>query len=271
MMHLRALYNDIIGKIYRHGSNIPKEERISELTIVFISIWIMILLFMPFLEDAYGEKNFICGIILGVILQGLSVIVILIRAIGMKRTVFIALKIIILTWMIEFIGIHTGFPFGKYYYTARLQPQLLNVPTLIPLAWLMMLPSSWAIAQRLSRENGAKFAILSGLAFTAWDLFLDPQMVRWGLWVWKKPDGYFGIPFTNFLGWFFSSALITIIIRPASLPERPLLLIYGLTWLMETVGLIVFWDLRLPALSGFVGMGIFILLACFRSGEKMCM
>ena len=44
-------------------------------------------------------------------------------------------------WTAEAIGSKTGFPFGAYHYTDRLQPQLLGVPLLIPLAWLMMLPA----------------------------------------------------------------------------------------------------------------------------------
>jgi len=229
--------------------------------VIFISLWLILLLSMPFVEDNYGEKAFALGIVFSVILQALAVLSILINAIGIRKTAFMSSGIILLTWAIEAIGVFTGLPFGRYYYTEKLQPQLLNVPVLIPFAWLMMLPSSWAVAQYITgQEKGVKFAILSGLAFTAWDLFLDPQMVEWGLWAWTNPGGYFGIPYVNFLGWFISAILITILVRPAFLPKRSLLLIYGLTWLMETVGLIAFWGLRGPALGGFAGMGIFIFL-----------
>jgi uncharacterized membrane protein len=272
MMRLKLLYKNIIGKIREHRANIPKAERILGLPIIFILLWLILLLFMPFIENIYGENGFTLGIIFSVILQSLAVLSILIKSIGIRRTAFIAVGIILITWIIEAIGVATGFPFGRYYYTEKLRPQLLNVPLLIPLAWLMMLPPSWAIAQRITKQqNGIKFIILSGLAFTVWDLFLDPQMVKWGLWVWEKPNGYFGIPFTNFLGWFVSAIFITLFVRPQKLPERPLLLIYSLTWIIETVGLIVFWDLRGPALCGFIGMGIFVILAYFNPREKTCM
>lgn len=272
MIHFRSLYNNIIERLRAYISHIPRLERILGLPIIFISLWLILLLFMPFIENIYGENGFTLGIVLSVILQALAVLSILIKSIGIRRTTFMAVGVILLTWIIEAIGVATGFPFGRYYYTEKLQPQLLNVPVLIPLAWLMMLPPSWAIAQRITgQKKGIKFTILSGLAFIAWDLFLDPQMVKWGLWAWDKPDGYFGIPFINFLGWFVSAIFITLFVRPQKLPERPLLLIYSLTWIMETVGLIVFWDLRGPALCGFIGMGVFILLAYFKSGEKTCM
>ena len=93
---------------------------------------------------------------------------------------------------------------------------------------------------------------------TAWDLFLDPQMVSWRLWVWDRRGGYFGIPWTNYAGWFGAVALMTVIVRPAGLPQG-LVLVYALTWLLEAVGLGVFWRQPGPALCGFAGMGSLLL------------
>jgi uncharacterized membrane protein len=86
-------------------------------------------------------------------------------------------------------------------------------------------------------------------------------MVEWNLWVWDEPGAYFGIPLQNYLGWLVGSALITAGVRPAPLRSQGLVLIYGLTWLLETVGLAIFWGLPGPALCGFVAMGVFVLLA----------
>jgi putative membrane protein len=136
------------------------------------------------------------------------------------------------------------------------------VPLLIPLAWLMMFPAAWAVAYRIvGRWGGVPFVIVSALAMTAWDLFLDPQMVAWGLWTWAEPGGYFGIPWQNYLGWLLATALITAAVRPGDLPTGPFLLIYIVTWLLETIGLLFFWGLPGPALVGFVGMGSLIWLA----------
>jgi putative membrane protein len=135
-----------------------------------------------------------------------------------------------------------------------LQPQLGSVPLLIPLAWLMMLPPAWAVAQGIAGARVLPFAALSGMAMAAWDLFLDPQMVSWRLWVWDQHGGYFGIPWTNYLGWIGAVALMTAIVRPAGLPPG-LLLVYILTLLLETVGLGLLWRQPRPALCGFIGMG----------------
>jgi putative membrane protein len=186
------------------------------------------------------------GLVLGVLRQ----------AWGLTRTFWTAASIVLLAWLVEFTGSTTGYPFGVYHYTGLLQPQIGGVPLLIPLAWLMMLPPAWAVGQRLAGSaSDLAFIGWSALALTAWDLFLDPQMVAWGLWIWAEPGGYFGIPWVNFLGWLLASALITLAVRPNPLPVRPLLLIYTITWLLESIGLIFFWDLPGPGLVGFIGMG----------------
>jgi putative membrane protein len=135
-----------------------------------------------------------------------------------------------------------------------------GVPLLIPLAWLMMLPCAWAVAYQITGQSrGRQFMLVSALAFTAWDLFLDPQMVNWGYWVWEQPGGYFGIPWLNFGGWFLSAVGLTWLIRPPA-PPASLLVIYLLTWLLQTVGQLFFWQMPGPALVGFGGMGCFVVL-----------
>ena len=89
-------------------------------------------------------------------------------------------------------------------------------------------------------------------------------MVGWGYWVWQTPGGYFGIPWVNFAGWFFSSALITALVRPKPLHLPPLLVIYTITWLLQSVGQAIFWNMPGPALVGFGGMGIFVVLSIYR-------
>jgi putative membrane protein len=150
-----------------------------------------------------------------------------------------------------------------------LQPQLLGVPALIPLAWLMMLPPAWAVAAAvISPRERAPFALVAALAFTAWDLYLDPQMVTRGLWAWAEPGGYFGIPWVNFLGWLVTAFIITYVCAPGDLPARPLAVIYTLTWLLQAIGLGVFWGHPGPALAGFFAMGVFVVLFWRRAGRR---
>lgn len=228
--------------------------------LVLVLVWVPAMMLLPFARRLWGERALVHGVTANVLLQVSVVLAILWPAWGFARTGLTALVVLILSWGVEFLGSSTGFPFGRYHYTHRLQPQLARVPLLIPFAWLMMLPPSWGVAAALTGDTrGLPFVVLSGLALTAWDLFLDPQMVKWGLWVWEQRGGYFGIPWMNFIGWALAACLITALVQPASLPVAPLVLVYAITWALETVGQLVFWRLYGPALVGFAAMGALLL------------
>jgi uncharacterized membrane protein len=230
-------------------------SELSPATQTTLIAWVLAMVLMPILLWTRGERVVLWTTLAGVTLQAIAVVTIMGEAWGWGRTALTACAVMGMGWAVEFTGSRTGIPFGRYHYTARLQPQLGRVPLAIPMAWLMMLPPAWGVGAAISGERGLAFVVLSALAFTAWDLFLDPQMVGLGFWVWEQKGGYFGIPWVNFLGWALAAGLMTAVVRPAPLPLGPLHLIYAITWLLETIGLAIFWGQPRPALVGFLGMG----------------
>lgn len=232
-------------------------------TLVPLAFWVLTMVSLPILGWILGEGYLLRGMSFGVLMQASAVLVILYSAWGWAQTLKTFAIVAVLSYLAELLGSTTGFPFGKYHYTDLLQPQLAGVPLLIPLAWMMMLPPAWAIAKTILGKSHPRwaFVLLSALAFTAWDLFLDPQMVAWGFWVWEIPGQYFGIPLVNYLGWLLVSATLTWLANPKDLPIGPLSLVYVLTWLLQTIGQGIFWSQPGPALVGFLGSGLFVWLA----------
>lgn len=233
------------------------------LTLFLILLWVLTMISIPIAEWTWGQTILLEGISLGVIMQATAVLAVLYHAWGAKQTLWTFLLVGVLSYTAELLGSKTGFPFGSYHYTSLLRPQLAGVPLLIPLAWMMMLPPSWAIARMILGQNHTRplFALTSALAITAWDLFLDPQMVGWGFWAWEIPGQYFGIPAVNYFGWLLVSFAITLIISPSKLPLIPLAAIYTITWLLQTIGQGFLWNQPGPAMTGFVVCGIFVFLA----------
>ena len=230
-----------------------------------LTLWVLTMISLPIVDWVYGWQFMMAAVNAGVLAQAGVVMAILWKSWGPAKTLRITALVAVLSWAAETLGSQTGFPFGTYDYTEALQPQLFHVPLLIPLAWMMMLPPAWGVARVLSRRlapgwQTPAFITSSALAMTAWDLFLDPQMVTWGLWEWQNPGGYFGIPWSNYLGWILVSALITAVVRPRQLPVAPLMLIYTITWLLQTTGLGFFWGMSGPALVGGIAMGLFSVL-----------
>jgi len=121
----------------------------------------------------------------------------------------------------ELIGVHTALPFGVYSYASRLGPSLFGVPLLIPLAWAMMSYPALLVGRRLAKGSMSS-AVIGAIALASWDLFLDPQMVAEGHWVWTDTGpqlpGIPGIPLQNFVGWFFVSLVMMLALD--RLPRR---------------------------------------------------
>ncbi|MEW9531257.1 carotenoid biosynthesis protein [Microbispora sp. NPDC049125] len=174
----------------------------------------------------------------------------------------------------EWIGTRTGLPFGRYRYTGVLWPSPGGVPLIVALAWGGMGLAAHAVARRVVPGGRAARLAAGALALTAWDLFLDPQMLRLGLWEWAQPGPYRGVPVSNFIGWFLVSLLVMALIgRIAGGPEAGstgLVAVYTVMALMETVGFAAVFRPPDPlvATAGGIAMGAFALLAWRRRWRK---
>ncbi|HSK95648.1 MAG TPA: carotenoid biosynthesis protein, partial [Euzebyales bacterium] len=91
--------------------------------------------------------------------------------------------------LIEAVGVSTGVPFGQYRYGDSLGVAVLGVPVVVALAWMMMAYPAYTVSEVLDGGRMRR-ALAGGWALAAWDLFLDPQMVREGHWQWRDtgPD-----------------------------------------------------------------------------------
>jgi putative membrane protein len=104
---------------------------------------------------------------------------------------------------------------------------------------------------------------------TAWDLFLDPQMVAEGHWVWAHPTpalpGVPGVPLTNYAGWLLVATVLTAALDRA-LPDGPgtagpaaPALLLGWTWIGSAVGNLAFFGRPAVAGYGAVALGVTVL------------
>jgi len=255
-----------------HTISPVSQGRLAAVWVVSLVMWLTLLIATPISIWLAGEDIFPLMATLGVLAHGAATLSALAGGWPAGRVLSAVVVVFGGAWAIEALGSATGYPFGAYEYTDALQPQLAGVPLLIPLAWLMMLIPAWGVAEailagrkvRLGRWYAPLYAMVAGAAFTTWDLYLDPQMVARGLWLWDQPGGYFGIPWVNFLGWWLAASVLTLLVRPTRLPRVRLMVIYALTWAFQAVGLGIFWDQPGPALSGFLAMGAFVVWAGYK-------
>ena len=166
----------------------------------------------------------------------------------------------------EAVGVRTGFPFGRYEYRGTLGASLLSVPVVVVMAWTMMGYPALLVARRVARRAAA-VAAFGALALVAWDLFLDPQMVDAGHWVWQPSDWprVVDIPLSNFVGW-FGVALVMMVLLDALVPagrgvdDRVPYALFVWTYLSEVMGHAVFFGRPGVALVGGVAMGAVVVV-----------
>ena len=150
-------------------------------------------------------------------------------------------------YFMEVIGVHTGFPFGHYYFTDGMGPKLFLVPLLIGPAYLGMGYVAWTTARvilspddtsgELAGTRAVMFPLAASFIMVAWDFAIDPALSTVGhYWVWPQGGAYFGVPVSNFLGWYLTNYLIYQ------------LFVMRLKWRPETTGLLRLADGRVAVL-----------------------
>ncbi|NJE60279.1 carotenoid biosynthesis protein [Thermococcus sp. 21S7] len=119
----------------------------------------------------------------------------------------------------ELIGTRLCLPFGCYEYV-NLQPQLLGVALFVPLAWAIFGSVAYLTASSIFPRKVDRL-LFASLLMVLLDLAIDPLMTSWNAWVWKTSTAinWFGIPWTNYLGWFLVSLLVFYLYERLSSPS----------------------------------------------------
>ncbi|GGE95848.1 carotenoid biosynthesis protein [Sphingomonas prati] len=137
-----------------------------------------------------------------------------VRRYGWKRFMMFFVVTFVLSNFFENLSIMTGFPFGHYHYTGS--PKLFYVPIAIGLIYFGLGYVSWLVASTildradeglsLSTRGGridvVLLPVLAAAVMTAFDVGSDSVASTVAhTWVWRDGGGLFGVPYTNYLGW----------------------------------------------------------------------
>ena len=123
-----------------------------------------------------------------------------------------AVVVFLTGYFAEVIGVHTALLFGQYKYETALGWQVLKVPLIIGLNWLMLVYTSGHIIDYLIKAPIWVKAILAAALMVALDYFIEPVAVHLNFLSWK--DGH--IPLSNFIGWFGVAFLLQLYFYKAS-------------------------------------------------------
>lgn len=141
-----------------------------------------------------------------------------------------------LLFLVEFVGVKTGFPFGAYAYTSELGLIVAGVPVAISVAWYSTVINAWRIAEYLARGLGTGApvitALFAGLLTLGLDIALEPMagfVQRY--WVWESNT----VPFQNYASWFILSLTTVYLLSRKSKEHKP-----GIDPVMFRVALFLF-------------------------------
>jgi uncharacterized membrane protein len=170
---------------------------------------------------------------------------------GWRKTIWFTIVGYLIAFGSEYSSIHNGFPYGWYYYIESTRGKELwvaGVPFFDSLSYVFLAYCSYATALLvLSPVKGKRWdlvsletgrlrrsfsALLLGSLFQVFlDIVTDPVALQGERWFLGKIYGYrevgthFGIPLSNYLGWWLVSALmigaLQVIDRLAGGKERP--------------------------------------------------
>lgn len=165
----------------------------------------------------FGQTLFQWGMsgggVVYIILGAIAVSIYAYRTLGVWHWLTFMIPAIFLSLGSELLGTSTGFPFGNYGYLNGLGYKIAGlVPFTIPLSWFYLGLAAYLLARaglKVEENPNSWGRQLGAIAFgslllTSWDFVLDPAMSQTisPFWVWYQPGAFFGMPYSNFAGWF---------------------------------------------------------------------
>jgi hypothetical protein len=152
---------------------------------------------------------------------------------GMRATVLFTILTYLVALTCEWSSVHNGFPFGLYHYIEATREQELwiaGVPFMDSISFTFLAFASYSVALLVTcplylrgidlrlldtaqLRRAPRVWFLAALFMMMIDLVVDPLSARGEQWFlgrlfWYDPPGpHFGVPISNYVGWFFVAAL----------------------------------------------------------------
>lgn len=106
------------------------------------------------------------------------------------------------SFIIEALGVNTGYIFGEYKYGRALGLKVFNTPLVIGINWLIL---TYSVALLVKNMKFGVYgnALLAAIMLVSLDVLIEPVAIRTGMWAWA--DGK--VPVQNYLAWFIFSYL----------------------------------------------------------------
>ena len=116
------------------------------------------------------------------------------------------------TYLIESVGIRTGWPYGSFEYAVDLGPMLGGVPLALPVFFIPLVVNAYLLCLLLlgGRASNGPVRLLAVIATViAMDVVLDPGAVALGFWTFGG-GAFYDVPLSNYAGWVLSAVVAVV-------------------------------------------------------------
>ncbi|MFO8061852.1 MAG: carotenoid biosynthesis protein [bacterium] len=111
-----------------------------------------------------------------------------------------------ITFFVEVLGVKTGAVFGQYRYGNSLGLQIMDVPLIIGLNWVILIMASCDFIMQYE-DRIFMGAVFAGIMTVCLDLFIEPVAIRLDYWHWSS-----GMPpMKNYAAWFIITFIIALV------------------------------------------------------------
>lgn len=100
-------------------------------------------------------------------------------------------------FVVEIIGVHTGYLFGNYHYLQNLGVKIADVPIVISINWALITLGAAQIAALISKKKYARIFIAASVMLL-FDIIMEPVAIKSQFWTWAEGI----IPTYNYVCWF---------------------------------------------------------------------
>jgi putative membrane protein len=175
---------------------------------------------------------------------------------GFRRGFIIIITLSIFPVIIEGIAVLTGFPYGEFEYGNSLGSLIFNlVPPSISFAYLPILLGSLFVASEKTIQNYS-FSLITSFFMMLVDMVIDPAAVSIGFWSYNITGFYYGVPLSNFIGWFFTGyiyAMIFYFLSGKDFFPLPIGTSFSLIFILSFwIGYLLIVKLYIPSLIGII-------------------
>lgn len=203
-----------------------------------------------------------------VVLMALPSYVILVRWLGQRRGLITLAILSLYALGLETLAIMSGFPYGEFTYSGKIGERIFGVtPWTVPFGYVPLVLGAYSFAWKYADQISTRI-ILTAATLVATDVLLDPGAVALDFWRYAGLDFWYGVPWTNYLGWLGSGTVAASLIYYLAWPRAsanqppPQLLQSSLFFIL------VFWS-QVAYHSNLAGPTIVGLVLCVLVGARL--